>query len=353
MIKSAPPACGVYYFFNKLGTIVYIGKSKSLKNRLASHLQSAKSPAAGYSKQQSLYQEACFAAYEPCESETAALLRECEQIKRYRPRYNSQLASDRKYPFIYISDGEYPQIALAYEKNKAGRYFGSFYSEFDANHAITLLNETLGTAFCQRSFEKPSAACLSYHIGKCLGPCEAYISSQGYSRAVNEAIDILSGKAASYINKATSDMLEHSEREEYALAAECRDKAAKLMRLEARAEKLNTDIASGSFAIFFRAYHEEAFTAFRLEGGKVTAAMRFSANKPPGKAEFLEFLSCRGDSFAEGLAKMILEIHADKYFVRLPDAGDAAIAELLEHKASAYLGMQEEETVQHAGGNNG
>jgi excinuclease ABC subunit C len=343
LIHSAPLEPGVYYFLNRRGLVIYVGKSKSLRKRLKSHLAHAQPGKAEFPKYAAMYEESAGLCYETCPSETEALVLECAMIKAYRPKHNSQMVADRSYPYIRVStEDEYPSIAVAYDKGKTGAYYGSFYSESDAMSAISLLSDVLGTPKCEKSFAKAASPCLDYHLGSCIGPCAREIAPEDYREAVKKACALLSGKVEWAMRRAKKAMREAADALDYQTAALERDKAAALERLGKKARRLNTDVSSGRFALFFRAAREESFTAYRIEGGQVTAKRVYSAALPPREAEFREFLSQSPESYPPGLARLLLEAHADKYFVRLPKNGAKSAPASLAKKVREYLSLDGE-----------
>jgi len=343
LIAGAPTCPGIYIFTNRRGAIVYVGKSKSLKNRLKSHLTQSKS-ANSFKKYDALYSEAAGAYFEPCENETAALIREAALIKAYSPKYNSQLVGNRAYPFVAIdTDAAYPSIIVKKGKpSGSGAAFGSFYSESDALSTIGLLSAVLGTPPCNKTIKKGMKACLHYHMGECSGPCEGKLSKEAYRAQIDKAIAILRGDCAEAIRSAKKEMEAYSRAMEYEKAAEEKEKAYRLSLLAMKARRLDTDIENGSFALFFRAYNEGAFSLFRIEAGQVKASRRFSCASLPGAEDLADaYLQTRGD-YPANLAGLLVEIRADKYFVRMSAKPGARLGAKLYKNMHEYLALRAE-----------
>src|SRR6266496_5460368 len=191
--KTLPDGPGVYLFHDAKGKVIYVGKAKSLRKRVASHFSNPVTRGA-YEMVDSIDS----VEFVLVASEAEALLAEQNFIKQYRPRFNIRLRDDKSYPFIAISmDEEYPRVYFTRERHRRGRaYFGPFSNAKRVRETLDLL----GKVFQYRTCEGPEpgrasgSPCLDYYIKRCQAPCVGYISKEDYRRNVDTIIDFLSGR---------------------------------------------------------------------------------------------------------------------------------------------------------------
>ncbi len=194
--RNLPDQPGVYLFRDGKGRVIYVGKAKSIRKRVASHFAKAQVPS-------SPGHEEMVASTERIEcvvvgSEAEALLAEQGFIKQYRPRFNIRLRDDKSYPFIAISlDEDYPRVYFTRERHRPGRaYFGPY---SNAKRVRSTL-EVLAKVFMFRSCTGPEpgrrsgSPCLDYYIKRCEAPCVGYVSKEDYRRSIDGVIDFLSGR---------------------------------------------------------------------------------------------------------------------------------------------------------------
>ncbi|HEY5343302.1 MAG TPA: excinuclease ABC subunit UvrC [Solirubrobacteraceae bacterium] len=198
--KRLPDQPGVYLFRDGKGRVIYVGKAKSIRKRVASHFTKAQGGGRGTN---SPGHEEMVASTERIEcvvvgSEAEALLAEQGFIKQYRPRFNIRLRDDKSYPFIAISlDEDYPRVYFTRERHRPGRaYFGPY---SNAKRVRSTL-EVLAKVFMFRSCTGPEpgrrsgSPCLDYYIKRCEAPCVGYVSKEDYRKSIDGVIDFLSGR---------------------------------------------------------------------------------------------------------------------------------------------------------------
>ncbi len=215
--RALPDQPGVYLFRDGAGRVLYVGKAKSVKKRVASHFSKAQVPSSpGHAEM--------VAATEHVEcvvvaSEAEALLAEQSFIKQYRPRFNIRLRDDKSYPFIAISlDEAYPRVYFTRERHRAGRaYFGPY---SNAKRVRSTL-EVLAKVFLFRSCTGPEpgrrsgSPCLDYYIKRCGAPCVGYVSREEYAEAIDGVRDFLSGRFSQIERDIERRMREAAAREEF------------------------------------------------------------------------------------------------------------------------------------------
>jgi excinuclease ABC subunit C len=194
--RALPDQPGVYLFRDGRGAVLYVGKAKSIRKRVASHFSKAPVPSSpGHAEM--------MAAVEQIEcvvvaSEAEALLAEQSFIKQHRPRFNIRLRDDKSYPFIAISlDEEFPRVYFTRERHKPGRaYFGPYSNAKRVRGTL----EVLAKVFMFRSCTGPEpgrrsgSPCLDYYIKRCEAPCVGYVSKEQYRASIDGVMDFLSGR---------------------------------------------------------------------------------------------------------------------------------------------------------------
>ncbi len=194
--RALPDQPGVYLFRDANGRVIYVGKAKSVRKRVASHFSKAQvrsSPGHAEMVASVEHIECVVVA-----TEADALLAEQSFIKQYRPRFNIRLRDDKSYPFIAISlDEDYPRVYFTRERHRAGRaYFGPY---SNAKRVRSTL-EVLAKVFMFRSCTGPEpgrrsgSPCLDYYIKRCGAPCVGYVSREGYRESIDGVIDFLDGR---------------------------------------------------------------------------------------------------------------------------------------------------------------
>jgi excinuclease ABC subunit C len=196
--RALPDQPGVYLFRDARGRVIYVGKAKSVRKRVASHFSKAQVPSSpGHAEM--------VAAVEHIEcvvvaSEAEALLAEQSFIKQYRPRFNIRLRDDKSYPFIAISlDEDYPRVYFTRERHRAGRaYFGPYSNAKRVRATLEVLTKVFMFRSCTgpEPGRRSGSPCLDYYIKRCEAPCVGYVSREDYRASVDGVIDFLNGRFA-------------------------------------------------------------------------------------------------------------------------------------------------------------
>jgi excinuclease ABC subunit C len=215
--RALPDQPGVYLFRDARGRVIYVGKAKSVRKRVASHFSKAQVPSSpGHAEMvASVEQIECVVVA----TEAEALLAEQSFIKQYRPRFNIRLRDDKSYPFIAISlDEPYPRVYFTRERHRPGRaYFGPY---SNAKRVRSTL-EVLAKVFMFRSCTGPEpgrrsgSPCLDYYIKRCGAPCVDYVSKDGYRESIDGVIDFLSGRFSAIERDLEARMLAAAAAEEF------------------------------------------------------------------------------------------------------------------------------------------
>jgi excinuclease ABC subunit C len=194
--RALPDQPGVYLFRDAKGRVIYVGKAKSVRKRVASHFSKAQVPSSpGHAEM--------IASVESVEcvivaSEAEALLAEQSFIKQYRPRFNIRLRDDKSYPFIAISlDEDYPRVYFTRERHRPGRaYFGPYSSAKRVRATLEVLAKVFMFRSCTGADpgRRSGSPCLDYYIKRCEAPCVGYVSKDDYRASIDGVVDFLSGR---------------------------------------------------------------------------------------------------------------------------------------------------------------
>ncbi|MGH2834259.1 MAG: excinuclease ABC subunit UvrC, partial [Solirubrobacteraceae bacterium] len=194
--RALPDQPGVYLFRDGRGRVIYVGKAKSIRKRVASHFSKAQVPSSpGHAEM-----VAAVASVEcvVVASETDALLAEQGFIKQYRPRFNIRLRDDKSYPFIAISlDEDYPRVYFTRERHRSGRaYFGPYSNAKRVRGTLEVLAKVFMFRSCTGAEpgRRSGSPCLDYYIKRCEAPCVGHISKERYRESIDGVIDFLSGR---------------------------------------------------------------------------------------------------------------------------------------------------------------
>lgn len=248
-LVEIPNHPGVYLFYNKNKEIIYIGKAKSLKNRLKYYFQEQDLDL----KTQALKKEFYGFDYIVTDSEKEALILENNLIKKYKPKYNILLRDDKTFPYIKITTEEkYPRLLITRRKIKDGsKYFGPYLSKSKVKNVLRTLERIFPLRTCKNLPKKP---CLNYYIKKCIGPCLPDNSDEEYDEAVKGVIAFLSGETKDLVTNLKRIMKNYAQKKYFEKAAEIRDriKSIELMlekqKVELPEEK-DIDVISGYMSI--------------------------------------------------------------------------------------------------------
>lgn len=225
---------GVYRLHDRFGRVLYVGKARSLRKRVASYFRP---PQQLEPKTRALMSHAHSVEVTVTHTETEALLLENNLIKEHRPRYNVVLRDDKSFPYIHVTTGDaFPRLSFHRGPRRGtGRYFGPFASAGATRSTLSQLQKLFRVRQCEDSFfENRSRPCLQYQIERCTAPCVGLIDEATYDEDVRHAIMFLEGKSEEMIEEMVRRMETASHALEFELAARYRDQIANLRRVQAR-----------------------------------------------------------------------------------------------------------------------
>lgn len=229
-LKTVTSQPGVYRMYDTGETVIYVGKAKDLKKRLASYFRSNLASR----KTEALVAQIAHIDVTVTHTETEALLLEHNYIKLYQPRYNVLLRDDKSYPFIFLSADSHPRLAMHRgAKHARGEYFGPFPNGYAVRETLALLQKVFPVRQCENSvYRNRSRPCLQYQIGRCLGPCvTGLVSEEDYARQVDYVRLFLSGKDDQVLSLLIERMEQASSQLEFEEAARIRDQIQAVRRV--------------------------------------------------------------------------------------------------------------------------
>src|ERR671922_1841683 len=191
--RELPDEPGVYLFRNPKGRVIYVGKAKSIRKRVASHFSNPSTRAGRDLVPMIDHIEALVV-----HTEAEALLAEKNFIKQYKPRFNIRLRDDKSYPYIAISlDEDFPRVYFTRERHRRDRaYFGPYSNAKKTRETLDLLGKIFLFRSCNGAEpgRRSGSPCLDYYIKRCEAPCVGYVDEERYGESIEGVIDFLSGR---------------------------------------------------------------------------------------------------------------------------------------------------------------
>jgi excinuclease ABC subunit C len=224
---TIPDAPGSYQFKDRDGRVIYVGKARSLRQRLSNYFQAPRNLPA---RTASMVATAETVEWIQVRNEVEALMLEYSLIKQHKPRFNIRLRDDKSYPFLAVTvDDEWPRpTVMRGRKRKGVRYFGPYGHAYAIRETLDLLLRTFPLRTCSDNkfgrHERLGRPCLLFHIEKCSGPCVGEIDHDAYDRLVADLIDFLDGDTDTVVHRLEAQMREAASTLEYERAARLRDR---------------------------------------------------------------------------------------------------------------------------------
>lgn len=244
-LKTLPNSPGVYQYYDKEEVLLYVGKAKNLKKRVASYF--TKTHEQG--KTRVLVQKIAAVKHIVVETETDALLLENNLIKKYQPRYNIMLKDDKTYPWICIKKERFPRVFLTRNVLKDGsEYFGPYTSVRTVKALLDLIKELYPLRTCKYDLSEANInngkykVCLEYHLGNCKGACERMQTLENYQIDIDEIRNIIKGNFKESLEKFKELMLRFSTNMEFEEAQKIKEKIDLLANYQAKSTVVNPSI---------------------------------------------------------------------------------------------------------------
>lgn len=229
--NSLPLCPGVYIMKNSADKIIYVGKSRKLKNRVSQYFQNGEKNF----KTHKMVSRVHDFDYIVCDTEIEALTLENTLIKQHSPKYNIKLKDAKSYPYIKVTNEEYPRIVFTRTRaNDKAKYYGPYAGTSTVFSVLSIIHRVIGIPSCSRSFPRDigkGRPCIYKQMNQCCGVCTGEVSREEYSELVRAAQDILKGNTAKVRRDLEEKMMEYAEREQFEAAIRCRNTISALEKL--------------------------------------------------------------------------------------------------------------------------
>ncbi|MBR5473698.1 MAG: excinuclease ABC subunit C, partial [Clostridia bacterium] len=227
--NKLPTTPGVYIMKDKNDEIIYIGKAKSLKNRVTQYFGLGSGHSDKVRKMVSLVDHF---EYVLCDSEFEALILENSLIKQNQPKYNILLKDDKGYHYIKITGDKWRKITTSMQlDDKNAEYIGPYYSSAVVKDTVAEVRKIFKLPDCNRSFDKYTKPCLNFHIGLCDAPCRANVSEKQYNQTIDDAVSYIKNSGNDIVKTLQINMEAAAERLDFEYAAKLRDRINAIKKL--------------------------------------------------------------------------------------------------------------------------
>ncbi|MFD9497423.1 excinuclease ABC subunit UvrC [Streptomyces sp. NPDC060005] len=267
-----PDTPGVYKFRDEHRRVIYVGKAKSLRQRLASYFQDL---ANLHPRTRTMVTTAASVEWTVVSTEVEALQLEYSWIKEYDPRFNVKYRDDKSYPYLAVTmNEEFPRVqVMRGHKKKGVRYFGPYGHAWAIRDTVDLLLRVFPVRTCSAGVFKNAARtgrpCLLGYIGKCSAPCVGRVSPEEHRELAEEFCDFMAGRTGTYIRRQEQQMAEAAEEMEYERAARLRDDIEALKKAMEKSAVVLADATDADLIAVAEDELEAAVQIFHVRGGRV------------------------------------------------------------------------------------
>lgn len=357
-ISKLPDSPGVYRYYNRDNELIYVGKAKSLKKRVASYFNKA----AGINRKTlRMVTEIQSIEVTLVNSEFDALLLENNLIKQNQPKYNILLKDDKTFPYICVSKERFPRI---YSTRKyipsLGTYYGPYTSVKAMNNVLRLINTLFTLRTCRYDLSEENIAkgkfkvCLEYHLGNCLGPCEGLQTEQDYLQDVDQAVNILKGNLSIPRNHFKQGMQEAASQLQFELAQKWKDKLELLEKFQSSSVVVSPKIADiDVFTIV--ADEKYAFVNYlRIKNGTINLSKTTEIKKKLNESDedilglvMIDLRDQYQSSSKEVLVNKDLDFDNDELKTHVPQRGDKRKLVQLSLKNGLFAKKEKYESLEN------
>lgn len=268
-LKKLPEKPGVYLMKDKNGNIIYVGKSKLLKNRVSSYFRGFNSHAP---KVQTMVVNIKEFEYIVTDTEMEALILEQTLIKKYQPRFNIALKDDKQYPYIKVTISEdFPRVFMTrkFYKDK-NLYFGPYTNVYAVKKTLESIHKVYPIRKCNKRLKKSGdRPCLNFHIKQCIGPCKGDVKKESYREYIDEIILILKGKQEAFVSFLESKMKEEAIKLNFEKAAEYRDLITGMNSLTEKQKVISTPDVNQDIIGLYSYEDRTCIMIFYVRDGKI------------------------------------------------------------------------------------
>ena len=285
-LDALPTKPGVYQFKDNEGKIIYVGKAQNLRNRVRQYFQKSRAPDLRIN---ALVEKINDVELTVTDSEVEALILEANLIKKYKPRYNIVLKDDKSYPFIIITQEPFPRVFVTRRRNIPGKYYGPYTDVKAMRFALKTVRDIFMIRSCNYDLDIKSIAnhkfkiCLDYHIKKCEGPCEGFVSIEKYNAIISQVSQVLRGKTGVVIESLQKEMDLYASALQYEEAALIRDRIQAL-KVYSEKQKVFDSIETDRDIIAIVSKGDNACAViFKVRESKIISSQHFFLTNALGK----------------------------------------------------------------------
>ncbi|MEV7235429.1 excinuclease ABC subunit UvrC [Streptomyces sp. NPDC051020] len=267
-----PDSPGVYRFRDEHRRVIYVGKAKSLRQRLANYFQDL---ANLHPRTRTMVTTAASVEWTVVATEVEALQLEYSWIKEYDPRFNVKYRDDKSYPYLAVTlNEEFPRVQVMRGAKKKGvRYFGPYGHAWAIRETVDLMLRVFPVRTCSagvfRNAARTGRPCLLGYIGKCSAPCVGRVTPEEHRELANDFCDFMAGRTGAYIRRLEKDMMAAAEEMEYERAARLRDDVEALKRAMEKSAVVLADATDADLIALAEDELEAAVQIFHVRGGRV------------------------------------------------------------------------------------
>ncbi|MFE7325224.1 excinuclease ABC subunit UvrC [Streptomyces sp. NPDC057565] len=267
-----PDSPGVYRFRDEHRRVIYVGKAKSLRQRLANYFQDL---ANLHPRTRTMVTTAASVEWTVVATEVEALQLEYSWIKEYDPRFNVKYRDDKSYPYLAVTlNEEFPRVQVMRGAKKKGvRYFGPYGHAWAIRETVDLMLRVFPVRTCSAGVFKNAARtgrpCLLGYIGKCSAPCVGRVTAEEHRELADDFCDFMAGRTGTYIRRLEKDMMAAAEEMEYERAARLRDDVEALKRAMEKSAVVLADATDADLIALAEDELEAAVQIFHVRGGRV------------------------------------------------------------------------------------
>ncbi|MGW2345501.1 excinuclease ABC subunit UvrC [Streptomyces sp. NPDC001661] len=267
-----PDSPGVYRFRDEHRRVIYVGKAKSLRQRLANYFQDL---ANLHPRTRTMVTTAASVEWTVVSTEVEALQLEYSWIKEYDPRFNVKYRDDKSYPYLAVTMNEdFPRVqVMRGQKKKGVRYFGPYGHAWAIRDTVDLLLRVFPVRTCSKGVfknaERTGRPCLLGYIGKCSAPCVGRVTPEEHRELAEEFCDFMTGRTGTYIRRLEKDMAAAADEMEYERAARLRDDIEALKKAMEKSAVVLTDATDADLVALAEDELEAAVQIFHVRGGRV------------------------------------------------------------------------------------
>jgi excinuclease ABC subunit C len=274
-LKQLPVSPGIYLHKNAAGKIIYVGKAKSLRNRVRQYFQSSRNMDPKTRRMVKLIEDFEFIVVD---NEVEALILESNLIKKHKPRFNVLLKDDKQYPHLKLTNEPYPKVVITRKIARDGsHYYGPFLPAALARKTLDLINRAFQLRTCEIEIDgKLPRPCLEYHLKRCLGPCvKGLCTLEEYQEAAGDVKILLDGKNKELARDLEKRMWRFSEDGKYELAAKYRDLRQTVLALGEQQKMATTAERDIDIFGFYREHQRLALQLFTMREGRIVGRREF------------------------------------------------------------------------------